>query len=688
MRKLLALFPIAFLAGLAACGGGGGSGGSGGGGSTPPPTNSAPQFTISADITSDENETVSVTITVSDANGDAITVSLSGGADAALFSLDTSSLVLTSNTSFDFEAPRDANADNVYEVTLTASDGQTTVSRTFMITITNVIEGFADLRAVAFLGNQVNMDTGQVVAVLPDIDGDNRDEILFAAGRSDVSTVDYEGAVYLVSGAALAEFTEPYYDLADGVPPGVLRFDGSGPEDIVGLGVESLGDLDGDGLAELTIGLNKLDDESVFILKGSALRTALSGGTQTFRLRETSGTGMAIEIEANPDEHGGVGTLTRPVGDFDGDGKPELLVCAPWSDSGDPGFKTAKGYVLFGDAISAALVSNSNIQLDQVVSDGDGVLLRQETGQNFSCESGSAAGDFYADGVDDLLYPDPSYDSPYGRGATHIVFGQAIVAARASGDPILLGDLAPNGQGMTFFPERTDAGTGGNAYGVGDVNGDTYDDILITGGGNTYPDDIYLGGVSYVLYGGPDFSALTASGTSPELDDSNTQGLFVFTQAIDLNRGVQLNGAREYDNVDMERLPGGDMDGDGKMDIIISSGFANGDDLTNSGEVYVVYGAALSTPALLSLGEVGDEVAGLRFVGMDAFDIAGSDSAFGDFDGDGKQDLVIGALGADPNGVSRGGEIYILSGAGIADNANSDGEIGLKTFFPELDDPD
>ncbi len=88
-----------------------------------------------------ENNTTAVTtVTATDADaGETVTFTLTGGADVGLFSITTAG-ELTFNTAPDFEMPADMGTDNVYEVTITATDGQTapmTATQTFTITVTD-----------------------------------------------------------------------------------------------------------------------------------------------------------------------------------------------------------------------------------------------------------------------------------------------------------------------------------------------------------------------------------------------------------------------------------------------------------------------------------------------------------------------------------------------------------------------
>ncbi len=107
----------------------------------------APVFTSGATATVSyaENATTAVT-TVTAMDGDSrqtVTFTLSGGADLAKFSI-TSEGVLTFNTAPDYEMPTDMGRDNVYEVTITATDDGTpemTATQVLTITVTDVDEG-------------------------------------------------------------------------------------------------------------------------------------------------------------------------------------------------------------------------------------------------------------------------------------------------------------------------------------------------------------------------------------------------------------------------------------------------------------------------------------------------------------------------------------------------------------------
>src|SRR5262245_2479540 len=93
----------------------------------------------SAAISVAENTTVVTTVTAVDADpGATLTYSVVGGADAARFTIDAVTGVLSFVSAPDFEAPADAGGDNVYDVQVQVSDGINTDTQTITVTVTDV----------------------------------------------------------------------------------------------------------------------------------------------------------------------------------------------------------------------------------------------------------------------------------------------------------------------------------------------------------------------------------------------------------------------------------------------------------------------------------------------------------------------------------------------------------------------
>ncbi|MET0394632.1 MAG: cadherin domain-containing protein, partial [Chitinophagaceae bacterium] len=87
-----------------------------------------------------ENTTAVTTVAATDETGGSVSYNITGGADAAKFSINNSTGVLSFITAPDFEAPEDAGTNNVYEVTVQATNGTLTDVQTIAVTITDVAD--------------------------------------------------------------------------------------------------------------------------------------------------------------------------------------------------------------------------------------------------------------------------------------------------------------------------------------------------------------------------------------------------------------------------------------------------------------------------------------------------------------------------------------------------------------------
>ncbi len=95
----------------------------------------------SANISITENTTAVTTVTATDADLTAsIAYSISGGADAAKFTINSTTGVIAFASAPNFDSPTDANGDNIYVVIVQASDGVNTDTQTLNVTVTDVNE--------------------------------------------------------------------------------------------------------------------------------------------------------------------------------------------------------------------------------------------------------------------------------------------------------------------------------------------------------------------------------------------------------------------------------------------------------------------------------------------------------------------------------------------------------------------
>lgn len=100
--------------------------------------NNAPVFTSATTASMMENQTsTGYSATATDADKDPLAFSIVGGADKAFFTIGVNSGVLDFKVAPDYEIPGDSNADNVYDVQLSVSDGKTSAFLTIAVTVTD-----------------------------------------------------------------------------------------------------------------------------------------------------------------------------------------------------------------------------------------------------------------------------------------------------------------------------------------------------------------------------------------------------------------------------------------------------------------------------------------------------------------------------------------------------------------------
>jgi hypothetical protein len=116
-----------------------------------PEKNTAPELIALLDYAIDENTTEVTAFQAYDADGDIITYSISG-TDADLLSIGSSSGILSFIDPPDYENPQDNDLDNIYVLTVTASDGEFAVSLGIIVTINDVVEGSGGLNML-LMGN-------------------------------------------------------------------------------------------------------------------------------------------------------------------------------------------------------------------------------------------------------------------------------------------------------------------------------------------------------------------------------------------------------------------------------------------------------------------------------------------------------------------------------------------------------
>ena len=361
----------------------------------------------------------------------------------------------------------------------------------------------------------------------------------------------------------------------------LYTFHGDSPGDNFGLSVSGAGDVNGDGMADLIVGV-RLDDTN-----------ASNGGNA--RVFSGSDGNVMYNFYGDGVDHW-FGLSVSEAGDVDGDGKADMIVGSRLDDTN-------------GDTRGSA----------RVLSGSDGSVLYNFDGVNAGDrfgESVSGAGDVNGDGMADMIVGADLEDS---NGDSS---GRARVLSGSDGSVL-----------YNFDGDSANDSFGNSVSGAGDVNGDGFADLIVGAVGD---DNISRNGGSARVLSGSDGSVLhTFDGDRP-----NDQF------------GFSVSGA-------------GDVDGDGKADLIVGARFSdfNG---TNSGLARVLSGSDGSILYVLE--------------GDNPNDLFGSTvSGAGDVNGDGKADLIVGALQDDNNGIGSG-NARVISGSDGSILYSFDGDMPNDNF--------
>lgn len=487
----------------------------------------------------------------------------------------------------------------------------------------------------AIHGATAGDDFGASVSRAGDVNGDGLADLLVGADRATPGGRTQAGQTCVIfgktDGAPVAAAHVAAQDTEFPGDSGGFVINGAARYDLSGYTVAAAGDVNGDGLDDIIIGAPAADPKTnegagqAFVVFGKKDGTPVELNDVAFGLG-----GFAIN-GANAGDR--AAQCVAGAGDVNGDGLADLLVGAPWVAT-DP-FKTFAGqsYVIFGKK------SGASVNLGSVAAGlGGGFAV---SGINAFDESGfsvSSAGDQNGDGLQDLLIG--ARYGAYGDGHAYVVFGKPGAAPVNLSD-IAQDDVAIEGDSGGYLVDgmNVSGAFGFSVSGPGDVNGDGIPDAIVGSPPTLLVYPSYGIGESYVIFGKGDGAPVDAgqiaAGTGP---------------------GFAINGANVHDFSGASVSGAGDFNGDGLVDVIVGSYRADPNGKNFAGQTHLVFGKSDGNAIELAML---DRSSGVTLNGEADGDISGFSVAnAGDVNGDGFEDVIIGAPGA-----GDAGKAYVIFAA-------------------------
>jgi hypothetical protein len=388
-----------------------------------------------------------------------------------------------------------------------------------------------------------------------------------------------------------------------------------------------VGDVNGDGIADVAMAAPSLDVGArrdagvVYVLfGGSALGRVDVGSAAGFRIlgpRQGVRRPSPVFEPDGPPRGAMAGVAVAGAGDINGDGLADVLVGAPFAGNRKRAF-SGSAYVIFGkrtpEPVDLARLGSRGFRIDGP---------RRDAAAGYAV---AGPGDVNGDGRGDLLVSAGIVQ----RAAVYVVLG------KAGSTSVDLGRLGR--QGFRIRGGRRLLDVGAAISGAGDFNGDGIADMAI-GAPQSGTADRDGSGFTFVVFGG------ALRGTI-ELDKPGTHG-------------VLIRGEHEFANFGESLASLGDINGDGRGDLLVGASQVSAEGRSYAGAAYVLFGRPAGDVDLRSPAGAADRILGPS-AGDGQARAGVAVAAVPDVNADGRTDMLIGAPGAGRGCSPDEGAAYVV----------------------------
>lgn len=325
--------------------------------------------------------------------------------------------------------------------------------------------GGADLTIHGASASDLLTSSGAMAA--GDVNGDGLADLVLGASGGDGPGESRSGAgeVGVIFGRSSFPATLDLASEAD------VTIDGASASDQLSAGgALNVGDVDGDGLADLVLGAAGGDGPGESRSGAGEAYLLLGRNTWPARLDLATDADSVIQGAGAGDGLTSGGGLL--LADVDRDGRQDLILAAPLADGpGDSRTSAGEVYIVLGRSLPVATVD--------LASDADVQIFGASASDNLGINGALVAGDFNGDGFADLLLGAPLADGPgesrSNAGEAYLIFGRHRLPPVRD---LALAGLA--GAEVTLYgASANDQWSAGGALAAGDLDGDGVEEILL-----------------------------------------------------------------------------------------------------------------------------------------------------------------------------------------------------------------